>query len=550
MLAILAASVVAVTKPEDWMFGDHGEAGTCPGSTALKSLGTSGRDPDCDGYGWEADCENIPTHSLHSTQYPHSYNESAYLGGQWYCGSNGANVQCPAGQVVTGICASGHNPNCADAGLGCGTQVWTGIYCSTPAVPQSGPKPIVNDGHWISSGGSGEPTCAVSTCAANEVACGACSSGSEADCDQYSNGKGHHYTGLKCCPITYACAPGEALGVWVPMGYSSVPNVRSVTQGVLHSAGSSSTKGWGKSATESVNAGFRVFGIGASSTVSHTESEQFSQTYESIFEYETQVTVTDYWSPGVVWTFMFAFLNNSCGGRTMAGGGKDSTFTNSLAEPPCCLPGLGVGRGPCLPDRDNVQHNLCTSNQTLPAPTKKPPDPTHCQLQGNITGEWVDLDSRPTAFEVTFTHGVEHSSGTSNTHEWGESASWGISAGFSFMGIGASASVSHSTSHYAAQTNEALLVNTTTTKQKYSFPASPYGGVAWQFQFKFNDTCGGSTLYTRDIAWTPDARWAPCCLPGFFKQANVTVGKDVCLQANDESAPHDLCNISFAVEEA
>ena len=273
--------------------------------------------------------------------------------------------------------------------------------------------------------------------------------------------------------------------------------------------------------------------------MSKKTSQYFSTTYASTFQEMTTTTTIAHYPAGVIWTFVFAFQNDTCG-HSMAGGGIDTLFTNSITDPPCCLPSMGAPKGPCIPDYDGVVHNLCEANQTLPLPKRNAStEPAICKLRGNVTGTWVKIMSRNVRFEVEFDHGVVHTDGTTNTKEWGEAATASISAGFSFLGLSAATTVSHTTSQTTALTNENLLANITITKQKYWFPASSSGGVAWQFQFVFNDTCGGSQLKTRDIAWTPDYR-PPCCLPGYFKNASIARGEDVCLSANGEPV-HDVC---------
>ena len=83
--------------------GDFGQYLSCGNSQIVTSLATSGEDHDCGGScAFLMGCAAMPSN-------PHLVpkNETR-AAGSWYCAANGVNVECPTGQVVSGICSSGY----------------------------------------------------------------------------------------------------------------------------------------------------------------------------------------------------------------------------------------------------------------------------------------------------------------------------------------------------------------------------------------------------------------------------------------------------------
>merc|ERR1719399_2826996 len=61
-------------------------------------------------------------------------------------------------------------------------------------------------------------------------------------------------------------------------------------------------------------------------------------------------------------------------------------------------------------------------------------------------GRWIEVASSPGQQTLTYSHGVTHGKSVTDSKTWGSSTTASVSAGFSFMGLSISASVSHTTS--------------------------------------------------------------------------------------------------------
>ena len=99
-------------------------------------------------------------------------------------GSEWRKDECPSGQVMVGACGSGRDADCTDE---CDADAHHAIKCADAVSSYS-----VGDGAWSEAQSYGD----VYKCPDGQVACGACQSGANADCDN-----GAAFMQLKCCSV-------------------------------------------------------------------------------------------------------------------------------------------------------------------------------------------------------------------------------------------------------------------------------------------------------------------------------------------------------------
>ena len=318
-----------------------------------------------------------------------------------------------------------------------------------------------------------------------------------------------------------------SMGAWTPVAFSSVPSTTTITDGVIHSFTKANEKTWGIAATKTISAGFSIPGIGASASVTHSTSAKFSTNLQSTLTDSKIVTSSVSNPPGVQWVFTLYF-NASCGGSSA--NAKMYAHTNSIHEPPCCLPFFfedpSNPRGKCLPDDDGVEHELCSWFKPVPQQLPKITLPVVCNILAMATGKWMLVEAHSSPFSVQMTHGVAHKSGDANTFEFGQHAGASLAGGFKISHLSGEETVAGDISHQTSQGLATLLVKESMTSEKYDFQA----GTAWQFIFVFDNLpkCQTSTVYTRSLAWTQSGDKGPCCLPGHFKNASITQGDGIC----------------------
>ena len=120
----------------------------------------------------------------------------------------------------------------------------------------------------------------------------------------------------------------------------------------------------------------------------------------------------------------------------------------------------------------------------------------------SVTASWVEIQIIDTPTNVSYSYGVVSHSGpsgrsASSIQTWGQSTTNSVSAGFSFGVQTVSGSTSKSISQSTASTF--ALTNWTEFTTHYSQP-----GVVWQLLFQVIDSCGSSTVFTKQLTQTPN----------------------------------------------
>lgn len=173
------------------------------------------------------------------------------------------------------------------------------------------------------------------------------------------------------------------------------------------------------------------------------------------------------------------------------------------------------------------EHGYCTYIRSAPI---------GCNYVPAVSGKWVKIFSSAGPTTISFNVGTSHSytTGSTDTTQWGTSATATASLGFSAFGASGSASVSGtiSASVTAASTQSFTTMESSSTTKATTVPA----GVVWQWQFSVQDGCGPSTVFAEDIAFSPNLPNPPCCLPGFFKDPAKPEGD--CIDGPNLCNPH------------
>jgi hypothetical protein len=131
----------------------------------------------------------------------------------------------------------------------------------------------------------------------------------------------------------------------------------------------------------------------------------------------------------------------------------------------------------------------------------------------HVSAQWVYKQTVGIPTDVSFQVGVQHTSGVSNSLQWGASVTKSVQAGFSFLGLGASTTVTGTTAlSIGAQFSQVFGESATVTETMHFSP-----GVVWQFRFNVTNECGSSSLvFTPQLEQTLNRPSVPCCLPGYF----------------------------------
>lgn len=277
--------------------------------------------------------------------------------GDWTCGASGENIECPAGQALTGSCGWTCNDDTkcnSDAAILCG--VMDDLY------------EAVDTNHWLDPSGPGE----YQACPDDEVACGRCVSSDENEmCD---GTKESGTSRLKCCPVRQ-CKASSVTGRWVPIKTS---NAREQTvkfhSGTSRDYVQGSSEEWGTSvkATVSQSFGFEAVGVSSETSLSVTTgaSHTMAESYGASFRSDSWTENSDTFGPGTVWQWQFS-ARDPCGDSTTAK--SDLRLTPAAAYPPCCLPGFEKNltnphESCCHPDTDGVVYDMCTHSNAVRAP--------------------------------------------------------------------------------------------------------------------------------------------------------------------------------------
>jgi len=237
-------------------------------------------------------------------------------------------------------------------------------------------------------------------------------------------------------------------------------------------------------------------------------------------------------------------VTTSCGqlhiGKYVSG--NDNTYW-WLASPHC-VKGLPPGGGK---DGDYRFVCQCDSGVVVSFAQGKddsdssnlPMDIYDCSAIMQKAGQWVEIASSPGVQQITYSRGTSHSKTVTDSKTWGHSTTNSVSAGFSFLGLSASASVGHTTSKSFTKTHSSTFEEESSSSYSTTLDA----GTVWQFQMDIQDNCGGSNVQFSDLQLTQSTLDRPCCLPGHFVNVSEPTGE--CLEVDGEK--YDVCERTVLV---
>jgi hypothetical protein len=135
----------------------------------------------------------------------------------------------------------------------------------------------------------------------------------------------------------------------------------------------------------------------------------------------------------------------------------------------------------------------------------------NCNTIHKVEGKWVPLTYSSGHQTYSETIGTTSSYTKSSTQTWGSSTTKSVTAGFSFMGLSASTTISHTYSQSLAMSYSQTFSMTKTDTTSIEFDA----GQIWQWHFNVTDACGRTDVFGRDWVRTDNQIEEPCCPPGF-----------------------------------
>lgn len=150
-----------------------------------------------------------------------------------------------------------------------------------------------------------------------------------------------------------------------------------------------------------------------------------------------------------------------------------------------------------------------------------PPPPPPCD-SNKITqksGVWAILsDADAAGVTVSYSHGTKHEDSSTVSHQFAESLTASVEAGFtagSEGGFGAKVTVSSQTSWTVGHSETELFGEEWTESSTYT---SPHAGTIWQWQWSFENACSKKSVSHQHSLITTRGRWdTPCCLPGLAR---------------------------------
>lgn len=355
LFSTLALSVFA--EDLTWLHGGVDSFQDCSTrGQVVRGLCGSGKNRDCNRGGHSsyssAGCGDLPdpaSSSSASGQKISAFNIQPRAGmNGWQCVKWGVNYSCPSGYVVVGVCGSGRDEDCRTY---CNPWTHSAIKCAPVPGGQG-----VNSGQWSAAQRWGR----YYQCGADEAVCGACQSGENKDCN------GGHFR-VKCCTV----GDFDVVGRWTYMRTVVGDTTETLRRGTNKSVKETTTNAWSLSVTRSVEAGFKVKGIGASTSLSigfsKSYANEYSEEWSSNEETEFTFQLDEKERGKALWQWVFDIADpysNQVTSRTM-----DYALTEGRDAPPRCQPGFSAGL--------TVDYQYCTSDdRTLPG-FEPLPTPTH-----------------------------------------------------------------------------------------------------------------------------------------------------------------------------
>lgn len=140
------------------------------------------------------------------------------------------------------------------------------------------------------------------------------------------------------------CLAESVKGSWTSKYTISSQGSETWRHGTSMTHGNSKTEEWSSSVTRTVNTGFELEGISASTEISSTIGHSTSNTYSQEWTTNDEHAFTVTWGPNAVglnaWQFIFAPYD-SCG-YTEQSKTQQYALTEGAWRPPCCLPGYAT----------------------------------------------------------------------------------------------------------------------------------------------------------------------------------------------------------------
>ena len=344
MLFTLLFASSNIVSAQQWTQHWFGSFAQCPANEYITGVCSSGMNADCNGQYTAEKCEPWPVAATQSTAYTPPMGKE--ING-WMCAWFGTLLECPAGQVMTGMCGSGHNADCTAY---CGSPNYSAIKCE--AAPSN-----IGAVRWTQPYGHG----GYGTCAAGEVACGLCQSGMDNNCQGGSFRIG-------CCSTSTKAPTFKVTGYWQPLQQLSGPTTIALTEGATKTNQYTRTAEWSNAVTASASADFNVEGIGGLSLkLDSTTSRKLTNSYQNTWSTTTTTTITrnyDFgYQPTELWQWWTEIIDPE-GNRVIAKS-ADLAHTPNKTMPPKCLPGYAA--------MNSTDFQTCTSGGYLPGAF--PPQP-------------------------------------------------------------------------------------------------------------------------------------------------------------------------------
>ena len=179
-----------------------------------------------------------------------------------------------------------------------------------------------------------------------------------------------------------------------------------------------------------------------------------------------------------------------------------------------------VACGACFSDSDphcqgdHFRAKCCTPSSPL-------------NITGNL-GWWEYQYAISTDGGESITVGISNEQSHSKTQTWSDSVTASVSASLTVEGAGSfKESLSQTQSEGVSKTQSESWTQTETDEQTLTYTDEQIGYVVWQWKTAVTDNQGcddfdDCTAGSKDYALTPDATYAPKCLPGYWLNGDVT----------------------------
>jgi len=219
-----------------------------------------------------------------------------------------------------------------------------------------------------------------------------------------------------------------------------------------------------------------------------------------------------------------------------ANGGADGKYDKAALQHMGKLQGFGNNDLSSF----KVEWDRTTDPAFMAAEQRKEAEKKKAQCgEPTVRGEWKKRRyTNAGSHKYTYQEGISTTDSDSRTEAWKKSVSAGVSAGFTFMGAGATASVSGTSAKSGAATVSQAIHKTSSQVQETTF-STP--GTVWQFSYVATDKCtptsGEIEIKTQDLVVSSGQ---PCCMPQSAMDENNQHGP--CQPGTPCSCPDEICD--------